>query len=473
MNSITWEMRYGLPNQRYREFVSRYLLPEGEKLSGGDPFSLIPPAERAEGAYVTRRPVETELGRWGNRIVLGRKGSGKTTLFNRLPALLPKYTLVVPMSLASAQNQANLLNLDILAPAIFDAYWQSLLQSPARRGQFMPRLRQDREWMAKLRWFYHRYPPTYPEISEDFELMAWLNAGLENQIFGSQIASEEALQALVDFVISSPPAPPLLYAHIQILVDGAVEGLDWQRLYDLDLLGLSFTLFADSSRQEWLEGFDCVQCGGVAVYRLPTWQGEELRQILERRLTASGEPDVDVKAQAVSCEKLTHLRELLLEWFDEEGLRTLCFDLGLSYEDLPALGRANKARELIACLERRCRIPDLIRACERLRPDVPWWDALGLRSRTRSAEFDWGKRIPGSHLTPLAQTRLADAIVTGTLRTYKRQGEQDEWDAPVHALRLARALVAACAGCWAAQGYVPPLNTDQLYTLVDLYWKSE
>lgn len=466
MNSITWEMRYGLPNQQYLDFVARSLLSENRKRFLIDPFALVVPVDLSEGVYVARQPVEEEMGRWDTQIVLGGKGGGKTTLFDRLPALLPDRTLVIQLSPASAENP---LDRATLASAIFDTYWRNLLQTPFRRGRFLPRLRQDREWMAQLRWFYHQYTPIRPEIPAEFELMTWLADGSTDQVFSSRITSEDVLRALVNFVISPPSTTASPYVHIQVLVDDADDLLNLQRLYDLNLDGVSFKLFADLTQREWVEGLDCVRCGQLAVYSLPLWQEDELRRILYHRLKVWVPGDsVDLGEQIPSR---ASLRQLLVEQFDEEeDLRTLCFDLDVNYGDLPALGRANKARELVAFLDRRRRIPELIDACEQLYPAVGWRDVLGLRTRVRFTEFDWGERIPESHLTPRAQTRLVDAIVTGALRTYDLR---DEWDAPVHALRLARALVAACAGCWAAQGYAPPLNTDQLYTLVDLYWKSE
>ena len=69
---------------------------------------------------------------------------------------------------------------------------------------------------------------------------------------------------------------------------------------------------------------------------------------------------------------LTRLRCILAERFDEEDLRTLCSDLGIDYDDLPAKGRANKARELINHLDRHKRIPELIEIGKKLRPDVTW-----------------------------------------------------------------------------------------------------
>ena len=60
--------------------------------------------------------------------------------------------------------------------------------------------------------------------------------------------------------------------------------------------------------------------------------------------------------------------------FDEEELRTLCFDLGVQYDNLGGRGKAANARELIARLDREQRLPQLIEATRRQRPTVNWPD---------------------------------------------------------------------------------------------------
>ena len=76
--------------------------------------------------------------------------------------------------------------------------------------------------------------------------------------------------------------------------------------------------------------------------------------------------------QALGREQLSKLRRILDHRFDEEGLRTLCFDLGVDYEGLPAKGKVGKARELVAHLERHDHIPELIELGQRMRPDISW-----------------------------------------------------------------------------------------------------
>ena len=66
------------------------------------------------------------------------------------------------------------------------------------------------------------------------------------------------------------------------------------------------------------------------------------------------------------------LRQQLTDHFSEEELRTLCFDLGLDYESLPAQGKAGKARELVAEAARSDRLQELIAQSRSLRPHVAW-----------------------------------------------------------------------------------------------------
>ncbi len=72
----------------------------------------------------------------------------------------------------------------------------------------------------------------------------------------------------------------------------------------------------------------------------------------------------------------TQLRQSLTSHFDKEELLTLCFDLGVDYDDLRGEGKTNKARALITHLERRGRLAELIKTCSRQRPNVVWkgWD---------------------------------------------------------------------------------------------------
>jgi hypothetical protein len=62
----------------------------------------------------------------------------------------------------------------------------------------------------------------------------------------------------------------------------------------------------------------------------------------------------------------------LIDHFNEEELRDLCFHLDVDYDDLPGAGKAGKARELVTYHERRGTLPALVEVCRQLRPNVDW-----------------------------------------------------------------------------------------------------
>ena len=83
-----------------------------------------------------------------------------------------------------------------------------------------------------------------------------------------------------------------------------------------------------------------------------------------------------VGEEAVDVGPLTMLRQLLVERFSQGELRTLCFDLGLDYDDLPGQGKADKARELLEYLDHRCAVQRLVEVGRQSRPDISWADVL-------------------------------------------------------------------------------------------------
>jgi DNA-binding NarL/FixJ family response regulator len=83
--------------------------------------------------------------------------------------------------------------------------------------------------------------------------------------------------------------------------------------------------------------------------------------------------------------ELAKLRQNLVDFFSEDELHTLCFDVGIDYEALPATGKNGKARELVAYLERRGLISKFTAICRNWRPNVSWeevHEAIGEKSET-------------------------------------------------------------------------------------------
>lgn len=64
--------------------------------------------------------------------------------------------------------------------------------------------------------------------------------------------------------------------------------------------------------------------------------------------------------------------QFLLDHFDGEELRELCFNLKVVYDDLRGENRKTKAQELINYLNRRERLPELISEMKKQRPNIRW-----------------------------------------------------------------------------------------------------
>ncbi len=70
------------------------------------------------------------------------------------------------------------------------------------------------------------------------------------------------------------------------------------------------------------------------------------------------------------------LYQILIERFNDSELRTLCFHLNIDYDALPGEGTHNKARELIAYLERRRSLHQLVWEINDSRRDISLADPL-------------------------------------------------------------------------------------------------
>lgn len=124
----------------------------------------------------------------------------------------------------------------------------------------------------------------------------------------------------------------------------------------------------------------------------------------------------------------TEIRNLILSSFNLEEFRDLCFDLGVTYDDLEGEGRSGRVRELILLMERTQRMGDLLSFCAYLRPDITW------PTLNKPASFD--KTAPQSALPPQNPRQIfighagSDAEMAHRLADDLRNQEWDVWIAP-------------------------------------------
>jgi Effector-associated domain 7/GRAM domain len=120
-----------------------------------------------------------------------------------------------------------------------------------------------------------------------------------------------------------------------------------------------FTIAFDDQRREHIG----------AVYNREDWVEKILEAKNEFDPLGHAVPDQD----SSFFERFrVELRKKIATHFSDDEIKTLCFDLGIEYENLAGDGREAKARELVIHCERTGRIPRLVDKCQELRPNVIW-----------------------------------------------------------------------------------------------------
>ncbi len=117
-------------------------------------------------------------------------------------------------------------------------------------------------------------------------------------------------------------------------------------------------------------------------------------------------------AQTPYHQYLAQIHSLIAAHFGEQDLRTLCFTLGINYDDLPGKGNAAQARELIIYLHRTRRLPELVPHLRRQRPAVFWPDLPEPSGATPfTIPLEWNTR-PGPQIS-------LHQIITGAINAFQ------------------------------------------------------
>jgi hypothetical protein len=407
---IIEEMYVRLPSPRYLDFVASTLLCDKPIAKNIDPFAVEVPNVSTD-YYVDRDEIEREILLPGTRIILGKYGTGKTTLFNKLSFEREgKDTLIVKIALnkvgyqqpdaqAKPEDRSPLCIKNMIR-LVFNAYWEDFilpasphLYKPEDAHQkYMPWFRREPQWMRLLSWFYHHFPPQHQTVPDDFELMAWLEYSKGHELLGSQIESESILRELIRLIfyktetkdLRSRPFGPR-YHKVTILIDGAETLssaasknllLDFQHLIDQKIPNVDILIFAENSKMHMFENLECVQDGRVAIYELPAWKNEQLSKILALR-------------------------------------RYVCI------------------------------------------------------SGTFNIDDAWAMMLPLSCIQYSARSKLVENLVKGSRSPEKTT---HRFDTPVHLLKLTRGIIAACAGCWENYGLMLPICQEDIDEIIKGYW---
>ena len=123
------------------------------------------------------------------------------------------------------------------------------------------------------------------------------------------------------------------------------------------------------------------------------------------------------------------LLTLIKDSFDDEELREVCFEIDVNYEDLPAVGRAGKARELILVCEKDGRLPVLLAHLANKRPRTNW--PTTARPLTQAQLFDLVEK-PLLFFEPETIEIPAGTFIMG----HEGGGDIDVYETPSHELSL-------------------------------------
>ncbi len=108
--------------------------------------------------------------------------------------------------------------------------------------------------------------------------------------------------------------------------------------------------------------------------RVEQYQQEQVRRAASGETEQQAAPVLTGQRDDAATQRryLTRLRKQLAEHFSDEELHALCFDLGVDYANLPGDSKFIKALELVADLNRKNRLAELVEAAGEMRPGLSW-----------------------------------------------------------------------------------------------------
>lgn len=92
------------------------------------------------------------------------------------------------------------------------------------------------------------------------------------------------------------------------------------------------------------------------------------------------------------------LKDQIVESFNLSELQTLCFDLGIKFENLPGETLEDKAREIVDYCRRLDCTSELITYCQKKRPKIDWAEIASVADDTSLAIWGGGNYMAVSQL---------------------------------------------------------------------------
>lgn len=420
MDPIARSIRYGFTDKEYKQyldFINGW--PRVLQKVYMDPFAIHVPPDVLNTAYVERPEVEEQIYKPGNRVIVGAKGSGKTSLWQG-----PRPTIkdLSGHNVVFLRIFPDILTSDCLARHRWDKKGvQSLrvlidgtehLSEPSLVQLIHTMQQWYDETPSLLNYivFVNRERKTLIEKLDDvkqgnlalYDLPAWEKSELR-ALLGQRLAAWST--GFIDHQSFKKPQRP----------SGIQNSPQIHRVLE------NFNQFNDDA-----------QLRAVFIDSRIAFEQSELPQAADKKARISQ-----------TIEYLWRRANTR----DENGLILFLYVLSdlVDPEDI----RKQQVAEIIRDLESQ------------------WHPSLSTTGISTPIEYtlNWASEMPNLADDDTRRDFIT-TIITGVLDVAPTQGD---WDAPIHTLNLARGFIAACAGCWPRR-FPPPLDIGHLNSLVSIYW---
>ena len=354
MLDIGREMRFGSASRGYREYLEKKLYPrEGMPTKAlADPFAIdlrreytaVPLVSTANDvadfSYVIRERVQQNVLQPGSRIIMGREGSGLTTLaqwINRNAAKTPyidkipyvdkmpyvdktpyaEGAISILLELPDLASDEDALKKQIsfhwLASAIWRAFVQQYILDDGKWGRIRPyfwpsddqNVAQAKSWRHTMLWWGRHWAGT-----ADQELLAQLEDRLDASatVPDGPMSPWVELNRVCQLVHDAANFYGSIPRCIRLIIDASGLAVDDLHNPDLKensiplLQSLTFLcqrgpadiqvlLMASISLQAWVLRLPIVCSGRLGIYEIEEWSEEELQSLLELRLALFRPPE--------------------------------------------------------------------------------------------------------------------------------------------------------------------------------------
>lgn len=495
-DDIAWQIARQLwrdnTSPEYLAFLAQKLSPGSLNSQIDDPFRRVilrdGQGNRVQPFLVTRRvyvdEIAATLAHPVNIAICGRPGAGKSTFHENAAALCSKAPadLIVKWGFvceAGTPQEFAHFKRSELAYRIFDEYWEALCR-PEVPHPYVPAEFSNSWWASRLLWF-HRHQKFHPpdgsgrrQPSSDPEIAALLEQEADDALLGDVL--EEMLNLATsseDMQLSSLSRAETSQAKLRSQISEKLS-LDELKVLCFDL-GVEYDdLSGQTQAVKVISLLKHVRAHAMEARlerelhdKFPEVGWEKLRPPAASPHHAGWKPYERIRVFVDGIDKLAP--EIQSQLIAEALALSIAYPelyFTLSTTGIPTDCDSALCRPIILeqwsdqQLDELLALRVAVAANCAVEPGLDWPTVLHL----------------DQELAPATKRNLSKTIVKGARRAYDFEDLfSDLEDAPVHALRLARGVLSACAlrrGDQGGSSEIQKLEPEEVETLIAAYWQQ-